>query len=211
MTEAEPAPQAIRDALYELMNTQRAIRRFKPDPVPDDVIERLIFAATRAASGSNLQPWAFVVVRDAAKRQVISDALLAAVESRGGFADLDAIDDPERRRMMRSVNALFRNFASAPVVLIPCLVSATSPAADGLLAGSSIYPSVQNLLLAARAEGLGTLLTTRQPAILDTLRSELSIPDDAMPVAIIPMGYPAVPFGPVNRKPVAEFIHWDRW
>jgi len=113
--------------------------------------------------------------------------------------------------MMRGVNALFRNFAAAPVVIIPCLVNATSPAADGLLAGSSIYPSVQNLLLAARAEGLGTLLTTRQQSILDTLRTELAIPERATPVAIIPLGYPAVPFGPVNRKPIAEFVHWDQW
>ncbi|MEX2230389.1 MAG: nitroreductase family protein [Dehalococcoidia bacterium] len=204
-------PRGATHDIYELMNTQRAIRRFRPDPVPDAVIERLIFAATRAPSGSNLQPWAFVIVKDARKRQVLSDALLAAVESRGGFADLDAIEDPERRRMMRGVNALFRNFASAPVVIIPCLVNATSPAADGLLAGSSIYPSVQNLLLAARAEGLGTLLTTRQQSILDTLRAELAIPERATPVAIIPLGYPAVPFGPVNRKPIAEFVHWDQW
>lgn len=204
-------PSGATHAIYELMNTQRAIRRFKPDPVPDELIERLIFAATRAPSGSNLQPWAFVVVKDAAKRQRISDALLAAVEAGGGFADLDAIEDPEQLRMMRGVNALFRNFASAPVVIIPCLVNATSPATEGLLAGSSIYPSIQNLLLAARAEGLGTLLTTRQRSILETLSSVLNLPDGTMPVAIIPLGYPAVPFGPVNRKPIAEFIHWDQW
>lgn len=204
-------PPGATHPVYELMNTQRAIRRFKPDPVPDEVIERLIFAATRAASGSNLQPWAFIVVKDDAKRQTIAQALKALFEARGTLADPSTIEDPMRRRMMEGVVALFSNFAQAPVTIIPCLVNATSPAPDGLVAGSSIYPSVQNLLLAARAEGLGTVMTTPQTGILDTLRAELNIPEGAMPVAMIPLGYPAVPFGPVNRKPISEFIHWNGW
>ena len=113
--------------------------------------------------------------------------------------------------MMRGAFALFANFAAAPLLVIPCLVRAQSPSPGGLLAGSSIYPSIQNLMLAARAEGLGTVLTTPQDGIMDELRSELAIPDNALPVAVIPMGWPAVNFGPVTRKPVSEFLHWDGW
>ena len=97
------------------------------------------------------------------------------------------------------------------MLIIPCLVAAQSPAPTGLLAGSSIYPSIQNLMLAARAEGLGTVLTTPQDGIMETLRSEIGIPEEALPVAIIPMGWPAVDFGPVTRKPLEEFLHWERW
>lgn len=208
---ADALPAGATHPVYELMNTQRAIRRFKPDPVPEDVIERLIFAATRAASGSNLQPWAFIVVTDERKRQAIAEALKALFEARGVLADPSTIEDPVRRRMMQGVVGLFSNFAQAPVTIVPCLVSATSPAPDGLVAGSSIYPSVQNLLLAARAEGLGTVMTTPQTGIMDTLRAELNLPAEATPVAMIPLGYPAVPFGPVNRQPVSTFMHWNGW
>lgn len=205
------AEDQLRD-IYEVMNTQRAIRQFKPDPVPEEVIRRIIDAATKAPSGSNRQPWGFVVVRDGEKRKAIAEALREAVLSPGGFGNPDEIEDPVRRRMIRGANELFGNFAAAPVFIIPCLVSAQdSPAPRGLLSGSSIYPSVQNLLLAARAEGLGTVMTTPQAGIVDTLRAELGIPDHARPVAMIPLGYPAVRFGPVDRRPVDEFIHWDGW
>ena len=137
--------------------------------------------------------------------------LRESVLSRGTFGNLDAIEDPARRRMMKGAMELFGNFAAAPVLIVPCLVSVESPAPEGLLAGSSIYPSVQNLLLAARAEGLGTVMTTPQAGIIETLRAELRIPDHARPVAMIPLGYPAVRFGPVNRRPTDEFIHWDGW
>ena len=175
------------------------------------MIRRIIDAATKAPSGSNRQPWGFVVVRDGGKREAIATVLRESVLSRGTFGNLDAIEDPARRRMMKGAMELFGNFAAAPVLIVPCLVSVESPAPEGLLAGSSIYPSVQNLLLAARAEGLGTVMTTPQAGIIETLRAELRIPDHARPVAMIPLGYPAVRFGPVNRRPTDEFIHWDGW
>ena len=205
--------QQITTDLYEVMGTQRAIRRFLPDPVPQKIIWKVLEAATKAPSGSNLQPWAFVVVRDDGKRAAIADALRIAFESRNAsaFDNMEAIEDPVLRRMMQGAAALFRNFAAAPVLIVPCLVNAQSPAPEGLLAGSSIYPSVQNLLLAARAEGLGTAMTTPQEGIMGTLRAELAIPEEAIPVAMIPMGYPDTNFGPVRRRPVEEFVHWDGW
>ena len=203
---------AARD-IYEVMQTQRAVRRWSDEPVADDVIERIIQAAVWAPSGSNLQPWGFVVVRDQGKRERLAAAIRTSFESRfaGDLPNPDDISDPTQRRMMRGAFNLFADFAAAPVLVIPCLVSAQSPAPDGLLAGSSIYPSIQNLMLAARAEGLGTVLTTPQDGIRSELRDELVIPDGARPVAVIPMGWPAVNFGPVTRKPLSEFLHWDQW
>ena len=113
--------------------------------------------------------------------------------------------------MYRGAKNLFENFAAAPVWIIPCLLTDLSRAPDTLLAGSSIYPSIQNIMLAARAEGLGTVLTTPQDGIMDELREELNIPDNALPVAIIPMGHPNANFGPVTRKPLNNFLHWNGW
>lgn len=198
--------------IYEVMQTQRAVRRWTDQPVPDDVIERIIRAATWAPSGSNLQPWGFVVIRDAERRELIAEAIRESFKQFGGrLPDPETIEDPTQRRMIRGAVQLFGDFAAAPVLIIPCLVAAQSPAPTGLLAGSSIYPSIQNLMLAARAEGLGTVLTTPQDGIMETLRSEIGIPEEALPVAIIPMGWPAVNFGPVTRKPLEEFLHWERW
>jgi nitroreductase len=198
--------------VYEMMSTQRAIRRFKPEPVPDEVIARLIEAATWAPSGSNRQPWAFVVVRDDAKREAIAAAIRERFRSGSGERpDPATIEDPTRRRMLSGAFALMDDFAAAPVLIVPCLVSGEGPAPQGLLAGSSIYPSVQNLLLAARAEGLGTVMTTPQGSVVEALRQVLDLPPQATPVATIPLGYPDAQFGPVTRRPAAEFAHWDGW
>ena len=205
-------PETTSD-LWEAMNTQRAIRRWKPEPVPREVIVKVIEAATKAPSGSNSQPWGFVVVTDDAKREKIAAGLRDWFAGMGDvFGDVDAIADATERRMRQGAKRLYDDFAAAPVLVIPCLVSVQSPAPEGLLAGSSIYPSIQNLQLAARAEGLGTVLTTPQRAIMDLLRGDdFEIPDNAEPVAVIPMGYADANFGPVTRKPVEEFLHWDGW
>ncbi|MCY3558796.1 MAG: nitroreductase family protein [Chloroflexi bacterium] len=199
--------------IYEVMQTQRAIRRWTDEPVDRDTIERIIQAACWAPSGSNSQPWGFLVVTDDGIRQRLATAIREMFSARfsGDMPNPDDIDDPTTRRMMRGAFNLFDNFAAAPVWIIPCLVRPESPAPSGLLAGSSIYPSIQNLMLAARAEGLGTVLTTPQDGIMDQLRAELNIPDKALPVAMIPMGHPNASFGPVARKPLHEFLHWNGW
>ena len=199
--------------IYEVMQTQRAIRRWTNEPVDPEVIERIIQAACWAPSGSNLQPWGFLVVTDDGKRERLATAIRESFRSRfvADRPNPDQIEDPTQRRMLRGAFNLFDNFAAAPVWIIPCLVAAQSPAPSGLLAGSSIYPSIQNLMLAARAEGLGTVLTTPQDGIMDELREELSIPDNALPVAIIPMGRPDANFGPVTRRPLETFLHWNGW
>ncbi len=200
---------------FEVVHTQRAIRRFKPEPVPQELIWRMIDAAIRAPSGGNSQPWAFLVITDPAKRKVISDAVKA------GNADADQrraeaqTFDPTRRRMRMSSIEFRENVAQAPCLIVPCLVRPTSPSSDmtNLFAGSSIYGAVQNMMLTARALGLGTLMTTFNIAIEPLLRKEFNIPDDARPVAVIPVGFPAEGerFGPTTRKPVESVTFWDGW
>ncbi|MDE2896311.1 MAG: nitroreductase family protein [Chloroflexota bacterium] len=199
--------------IYEVMQTQRAIRRWTDEPVDRETIERIIQAGCWAPSGSNSQPWGFLVVTDDGIRERLAAAIREMFSARfsGDMPNPDDIDDPTTRRMMRGAFNLFDNFAAAPVWIIPCLVRVQSPAPEGLLAGSSIYPSIQNMMLAARAEGLGTVLTTPQDGIMDQLREELRIPDNATPVAMIPMGYPNANFGPVTRQPLDTFLHWNGW
>lgn len=198
--------------IYEVMQTQRAIRRWTDEPVDRETIERIIQAGCWAPSGSNSQPWGFLVVTDDDIRQRLSDAIREAFDTRmTAFPNPDEIDDATRRRMYRGARNLFQNFAAAPVWIIPCLLTDLSRSPDDLLAGSSIYPSIQNMMLAARAEGLGTVITTPQAMILDQLREELSIPENALPVAMIPMGHPDANFGPVTRKPLADVLHWNGW
>jgi nitroreductase len=200
---------------FEAVHTQRSIRRFKPDPVPDEAIWKMIDAAIRAPSGGNTQPWAWLVVSDPVKKRALADAV------RGNLGDLDAALaaadklPTESQRRMRRASVTFRSdVASAPVIIIPCLVHPTSPSSDpnSIWAGSSIYGAVQNMMLAARAQGLGTVLTTFNIALEDLIRKEYGLPDDARPVAVIPVGFPdGQDFGPTTRKPVEEVTYWDGW
>jgi F420 biosynthesis protein FbiB-like protein len=199
---------------FEVVHTQRSIRQFKPDDVPDEAIWKMLDAAIRAPSGSNTQPWGFLVVRDPAKREAIARAVKErSGDAAAGRAEAEQMD-PVRRRMRMSSIAFRENVMSAPVLLIPCLVAPSSPTSDSesLYAGSSIYGAVQNMMLAARAQGLGTVLTTFNIRIEDVIRQEFNLPDDAKPVAVIPLGYPdGQRFGPTTRKPVESVTHWDGW
>jgi F420 biosynthesis protein FbiB-like protein len=200
---------------FEVVHTQRSIRKFKPDPVPDEAIWKMIDAAIRAPSGGNSQPWAWLVIRDEAKKKVLADAV------RGNLGDLDAalaeaekLPTESQRRMRRSSVTFRSDVASAPVIIVPCLVHPTSPSGDNtsIWAGSSIYGAVQNMMLAARAQGLGTVLTTFNIVLEDLIRKEYGLPDDARPVAVIPVGYPdGQNFGPTTRKPVGDVTYWDDW
>jgi F420 biosynthesis protein FbiB-like protein len=200
---------------FEVVHTQRSIRKFKADPVPDEALWQMIDAAIRAPSGSNTQPWSFLIVQDAAKKEVLAEA----VRSRFGdpeeaLKEAGAMEDPVRRRMRFASIAFRQDVASAPVLIIPCLVSPTSPTSDlnSLYAGSSIYGAVQNMMLAARAQGLGSVLTTFNVALEDLIRKEFGLPDDAKPVAVIPVGYPdGQRFGPTTRKPAEAVTYWDGW
>tara|TARA_B100000029_G_scaffold516779_1_gene634111 strand:- start:10259 stop:10906 length:648 start_codon:yes stop_codon:yes gene_type:complete len=201
--------------IWETLYTQRAIRAWKTDPVPEELIWKVIEAGTKAPSGTNTQPWGFVVIQDDAIRQAISDQLHEGLKGNEGLQQMleqgSQSADKTTRLMLKGAQRLFTNLASAPVFIIPCLYQVSSPAPEGLLSGSSIYGAVQNMLLAARALGLGTVMTTFQMAAEQILREQCNLPDDATPVALIPMGYPDAKFGPTTRKPVETVTHWEQW
>lgn len=209
---------------FAVVDTQRALRRFRPDPVPDAAIRRVIEAATRAPSARGAEPWFFVVVRDPILRRTIGEHYQRAWDVGEQFttatdADRDVKDRPHYVRMMTSARALAASFAEAPVLIVCCLDHAQlGPIAgpDGELrspvaAYASIFPAVQNLLLAARALGLGSTLTTLHRGFEDALRPLLDIPASVEVAAIVPLGYPRDRFGPTRRKPVDEVTFVDRW
>ena len=201
--------------IWETLYTQRSIRAWKTDPVPEELIWKVIEAGTKAPSGTNTQPWGFVVIQDDAIRLAISDQLHEGLKGNEGLQQMleqgSQSADKTTRLMLKGAQRLFTNLASAPVFIIPCLYQVSSPAPEGLLSGSSIYGAVQNMLLAARALGLGTVMTTFQMAAEQILREQCNLPDDATPVALIPMGYPDAKFGPTTRKPVETVTHWEQW
>ncbi len=205
------------DDLWQAMFTQRAIRYWQEKPVPRELLERVVAAAAKAPSGSNTQPWIFVVVDDLEQRAAIGAALRGIFEATEPLQQLIASgeksDDKTERLMLKGARAFFTQLEKAPAMIIPCLYRLTSPTQDPstLLAGSSIYLAVQNLMLAARALGLGTVMTTVQMMLDANLRSILSIPEDAHPVALIPIGYPDANFGPTTRKPLDEILRWNTW
>ncbi len=204
------------DDVWEAMYTQRAIRYWQDKPLPRDVIEKIIEAASKAPSGSNLQPWVFVVVDDAGARARLGEALNAIYEN-GPLKDMIAqgqqVDDKSQRLMMKGAQSFFSGLAKAPALVIPCLYQLASPTPDptSLEAGSSIYMAVQNLMLSARALGVGTVMTTAHSLIDKELREVTGIPENAYPVALIPMGYPDANFGPTKRKPTDEILCWNTW
>jgi len=212
-----PAGREPTDNLWEAMFTQRAIRYWQDKPVPRDLLEKVVRAGSKAPSGSNTQPWVFVVVDDDGKRAEIGAALRGIFENAEPLQKLIAAgeksDDKTERLMLKGARAFFSQLEKAPAIIIPCLYGLSSPTQDpsSLLAGSSIYLAVQNMLLAARALGLGTVMTTVQMMLDANLRSILTLPDDAHPVALIPIGYPDANFGPTKRKGLDEILRWNSW
>ena len=145
--------------LFEAIHTQRAIRRFSSEPVDDDLVRRMIAAAIRAPSGTNRQPWAFLVVRDTETKRRIADYYHKAWE--GAFGHRKP-GEGVSVQVYRSAKHLAENMADVPVLIVACMVYGEGERrrAPSITDGSSIYPAVQNLMLAARALGLGTALTS---------------------------------------------------
>jgi nitroreductase len=210
-----PDNRAGTDDLWEALYTTRAIRYFKPDPVPQELIWKVIEAATRAPSGTNSQPWGFVVVQDPANRKRMADLLSSSIAGDAGFSSYiqqgKNSDDKTQRLMFNGVASIVDHLDAAPVFIFPCLRGVQPGSHGSLLAGSSIYQAVQNIMLAARGLGLGTLMSTFQARMGRQVNEWLALPEDTVPVALLPMGYPEANFGPVKRKPVEEVTHWETW
>jgi nitroreductase len=194
---------------FEVAHTQRAMRRLKTDPVSDADLWTLLETAIMAPSGGNVQPWNFVVVRDAEKKRKIGAWYLEAWEKAYGPAREMMLADPGRARTYNSADYLARNLADVPVLVIATIKKGLG--AIGPTLGASIYPAVQNLMLAARALGLGTTLTTLHKLHEDDVKSLLGIPDDVETMALVPIGWPKGKFGKPSRLPVDKVVYWDGW
>jgi nitroreductase len=219
-------------ALFEAMYSARALRRLKPDPVPEKVLTRILDAAIRAPSAGNAQSWSFVVVRDAQQRSKLgaiyrkaSDIASAIYAKRERPAHMS---DDQYRRFMSSGSYLWDHMGEAPVLLVPCMQRSQLPPSESMppaiqaryeqeiayterIRGASIYPAVQNIILACRAFGLATLITTNHIRYEAEVKAVLDVPSDVDTYALMPIGYPEGKFGSVKRRPVAEVTYADRW
>jgi nitroreductase len=195
--------------LFEIMRTTRSMRRLKPDPVPDALLTRVLEAGTCAPNGGNTQYWRFLVIRDPAIKEA------AAVWYRKSWHETVGPEyrsgspspgmSPERfNRLLNAAEHLADHIHEAPVWIVPCYAGLRG-------SGASIYPAVQNMLLAARALGLGATLTTLYLLHEKEAEAAMGIPDGYHSYAILPIGFPKGKFGPVRRVPLAEVVYDDVW
>ena len=196
--------------LFEALHPQRAIRRFKRDPVPDAALRRVLDAAIQAPSGGNRQPWSFVVVRDPGLRQSVTDYYRRAWEE----SDLRSMAnhaDASIARVYASATFLADHMGDVPVLILAGILR--SGPSGSMTTGASIYPAVQNLMLAARGLGLGTVITTVHRRYETEIKELLGISEGVDTAALIPLGYPLEEkqFGPARRRPIEEVSFLDKW
>ena len=218
--------------LFEVIYSARSLRRLKPDPIPEKLITRVLDAAIRAPSGGNAQNWGFVVVRDARSRQRLgaiyrkaSDIAEAIYAARGRPPHLT---ERQFARMMAAGKYLWDHMGEAPVIVVLCARLPVVPPRKSLppdigarwndevayadrIRGASIYPAVQNIILACRGLGLGTVITTNHIRCEGEVKALLGIPEDVSTFALMPIGWPIDNFGPLTRRPLAEVAHSDHW
>ena len=211
--QAREALPAITMPLEEAIQTQRSIRRLKPDPVDDALVIRLIELALKAPTGSNAQNWEFVVVKDRAVKERLARLNRVAWSIYGRIGRRANRDRPAMQRLLDAVEWQAQHFAETPVVIVACLRGPRLPFPP-LAASSyygSIYPSVQNLLLAARAAGLGAGVITLPLWSTWLARRALGLPWNVTPCAVVPLGWPRGRYGPTTRRPAGDVIHVDRY
>jgi len=213
----ELVPQAIEDVgMLEGLCTTRAIRRFRPDPIPDADLATMLFAASRAPSGSNRQPFRFLVLRDGPvaveAKALLGRSFRSQWEEKRRADGYDSGSGADRSspkgRMAAAMQQFVDHFEDTPVVVLACLerYRPSSPHE-----GASVYPACQNLLLAARALGYGGVMTVWHAYVERELRELLVVPDGALVAATIPLGRPVGHHGPVRRRPLGELVFEDRW
>ena len=204
---------------FDLVGNVRAMRRLKPDPVPLDLIHKVLNAGVQAPSGQNLQPWSFVLLAEPEGKKWFAEHYAQAMEDRFGLPI-----DPARREGMkigRQLRALFYqldHLHEAPYVLLVCgkrdwPFKVAEEDRVGLAPPNygAVYPCVQNILLACRAVGLGAALTTMHQVFEDELHEHFGIPEEYGVVVSMPIGWPMGKFGPVTRTPAEDVTHYERW
>src|SRR5262249_433290 len=207
-------PEAI--DLFDAMHTMRAMRRLKSDPVPDELIRKIIAAGVCAPSGGDVQHWRFIVVKNPETKQQLQlrykralDQLLPRYRA---APPPPGKTETQKHRMLDAVEYLTEHFHEAPVLIVCCLVGDFAKTLGlAKMSGASIYPTVQNMLLAARGLGLGSTLTTRHLLFEKEVNDVLGLPENAETFAILPIGYPLGKFGPVSRQSIEAVTFQDRW
>jgi nitroreductase len=205
------------------MSTLRAVRRLKPDAIPDEVLRRVLQAAVWAPSGGNVQPFRIICVADADKKQAIKGWYHEEWHryTLGNRKALNKLSDEVKEKTARMLSAgdyLANHMGEAPLLLIFCFNPAAMAITDAglnrpsIVGGGSVYTAVQNLMLACRAEGLGCVLTTLLCYKEEEIKELLNIPSDWGTCACIPIGYPVLKgHGPVSRKPIGKMVYQDNW
>ncbi|MCB1744399.1 MAG: nitroreductase family protein [Gammaproteobacteria bacterium] len=199
--------------VFDIMHTTRAMRRLKPDPVPDELIVKILDAGVRAANGGNNQTWHFIVLKDTAIKKAVQVVYKKAFDQIIGPRYASSAPPPgsteaKYHRQHQAVEYLTDHYHEAPVWIVCCLRH--GDAAPNPMSGASVYPAVQNMLLAARALGLGSTLTTRHMIFAEEADKALQLPDGLKSYAILPIGYPMGNFGPVGRGKLSEFVSLDK-
>jgi nitroreductase len=211
MTHHEPLTMPLEEA----MRTQRAIRRLKSDPVDDALVLHLLELAMKAPTGSNAQNWHFIVVKDRDVVAKLGRLNRRAIKYGGAIYKrmLARRMDDKMLRIEKAVQWQADHFDDIPVVIVACLngVVPPWPPVATTSAYGSIYPAVQNLLLAARAAGLGAALITVPLFSKLLARRALGLPWNVTPCAVIPLGWPIGKYGPTTRRPVGELVSLDRY
>lgn len=204
--------------LFDTIHSMRAMRRLKPDPVPDEMIRKVIAAATCAPSGMNTQRWAFLVVTDAEGKRFFGERYDYWLKARFGDQLTQVDTATPMGRTIRAAVHLSEHMHEVPALIFCCgkrdwPFKVAEKDRTGLAPPSfgSIYPAVQNLLLACRGLGLGASLTTMHQMFEEEMHEFYGIPLDYGVVAVVPVGFPTGRFGPVTRAPAETKTHFNRW
>ena len=200
--------------LFEVIESTRAMRRLKPDPVPDELVHKILRAGVCAANGGNTQRWRFLVIKDQAIKKKVQVWYKRALDEVVGpryktSAPPPGVSREQYDRQHSAVEYLTEHFHEAPIWIVACLDEGTNTPSRS--SGASIYPAVQNMLLAARALGLGATLTTRHLLYEKEAEAALGLPPGVHSYAILPIGYPMGNFGPVGRGPLKDIVYEDHW
>jgi len=196
--------------VLEGINSLRSVRKFRPDQIPEDKLKVVLKCASKAASGSNTQPWEFVVVGDAKVKARLKEPMLRTwLERLAGSSGMS----PRMRDVYDEATAMLRNTEKVPIIVY-CCVDLDRVGKSEEVRYASIYPAVQNLMLAAHALGLATCLTVHGSTATrgePEVKKVLGIPDHVKVACLVYLGFPAVRLGRPKRKPIEEFVHYDRW
>ena len=204
--------------VFDTIYSMRAMRRLKPDPVPKDLLEKILSAGIQAPSGQNTQPWAFLVLTETANKKFFGDRYNYWLKERFGDLLLKNDTSSPYGRTINAARHLGDHMHEAPVILMvfgkrdwPFNVKEGDRKGNAPPSYGSIYPCVQNILIAARALGLGASLTTMHQMFEDDIHNEFNVPRTHGIVATIPIGYPEGNFGPLTREPLNKKVHYERW